>query len=178
MIEKAYVGSKFVATAYMDSYEHERQKAMGNTFSFSAEGGAFGYSASAGTSHETNKSSDSKNMQSKTNASTYTIGSDLPGGANVAEKLKNWVANKAAIAKDPQPIGNYSLIPIEDFVKTALQKEEGWPIDMIDKIKSAMKSHLKTHYCNYLKSEGRLSSCKSPPKAKAINLVSQPKAPT
>ena len=100
-IVKTAVGSKFVATASMDLYEAERQKEMGNSFSFSAEASGFGYSASASGSHDVHKKSHNTKMESFSTAKTYTIGSDLPGGANVAEKLTNWVARKDEVAKDP-----------------------------------------------------------------------------
>jgi len=40
---------------------------------------------------------------------------------------------------------------------------EEWSDAMINKIKKAMASHSKKSYCEYLKSQGKLSSCEFPP---------------
>lgn len=167
------MGSKFVATSEMDKSEVAMKSAMGMDMAFSAEGGGWGYSASVDTSSGYSSSSDSSSVSVSNKASTYTLGSDLPPGDTVLEQLNAWIDMKDLIKKDPQPIGQYTLMDMSKFLKTALGREGDWPHTMIEKISSAFEFalHDKSNpYCEYLVHRGLMDSCAAPAAAKAIQV--------
>ena len=113
------MGAKFVATASFSKSALNKYESEGKTFKFSAE--ASGWGVTAGGSH----SSSNQEINRSTNTSEintldqYTIGTTLPEGDTVRDKLNRWASDDRKIMAHPMPIGDMELIPLVDAITQA-----------------------------------------------------------
>jgi len=67
---------------------------------------------------------ESKDTESNRNTSSsevheedqYTIGTTLPVGRSIADKLSKWASNDEKIMAHPMPIGGLELVPLVDAI--------------------------------------------------------------
>jgi hypothetical protein len=87
------MGDKFVATTSFNRKEYDKVRHHGGHMKFSAEFGVFSFVDADGWKSESGFKSDKKEKgHSKMEAeSMYTIGTKLPKGKNLKERLDNWV---------------------------------------------------------------------------------------
>lgn len=96
----------------------------------------------------------------------YTIGTLLPKGKNIKERLENWSQMKTEIGKQPSPIGNMEVEVITDAIRKSLDLRKILT-PSFDKRLAALGYHLKNKkYCYSLKARGEIESCHDP-KARA-----------
>lgn len=170
------MGAKFVTSSLTERYEYERQRAMGYDLRFNAGASVFTWGARAGSSVTAGTSSHDNGVADTFGSRTYTIGSELPGGDSVEEQLTRWVANKEAILKNPQPVANYELAPVQEYVEKALSTE-GWDPKVIQGIKARMTTLVADPYCDRLKKRGELTSCGEPSSGTPVEPYSEPLMP-
>lgn len=116
-IRKVNMGAKFVSTATFDKKTAIDQKENGKSLSMS--GGVSGWGFSAGGSYSETSSDTTRETTNGmvTETGQYTIGTTLPGGRDLAERLSLWAKNDAKIMAHPMPIGGMTLAPIADEIE-------------------------------------------------------------
>ena len=110
------MGAKFVATASFNKQNLDLLEQEDKTIKFSADVSAWVVSAKG-----SYKSSDSTSTQ-KTSSSEvyeedqYTVGTTLPEGITIRDKLNKWASNDEKIMAFPMPIGDMQLIPLAEAI--------------------------------------------------------------
>ena len=62
---------------------------------------------------ETNQKTSSSEVEEE---DQYTIGTTLPVGRSIADKLSKWASNDEKIMAHPMPIGGLELVPLVDAI--------------------------------------------------------------
>ena len=129
--------------------------------SFSADTGFFEFvdaGASSGVSHEDSKDVSSRSSFAETEM--YTIGTPLPRGESVADKLDTWISDREDGGKTPaQPVGHMELLPIHKILKYAFDQEDLKTSEHKALLKS-LKAYADKPYCSTLLRRGLLTDCK------------------
>ena len=116
VIRKINMGAKFVTVATFDKAIAEKQFEEGKKLSYSGELSGFGFTAGgSSTSTETEKTTN-RSTVSINESDQYTIGTTLPAGDNIKQKLESWAINDAKIMAHPMPIGKMNLVPLVDEI--------------------------------------------------------------
>ena len=77
----------------------------------------------------------------------YTIGTTLPEGNSIQEKLNKWAADDEKIMSHPMPIGGIQLIPITDAIIQSRESRQGLTSTESQKV-MALSNHLgEDKYC-------------------------------
>jgi hypothetical protein len=123
VVKSMSMGSKFIGKSTYDKNTTGKSNKDSTT-----EGSSFSAGAIIGfnTDNETTNSSESNSQNSKTNSdmNMYTLGTPLPTGGTMEDKLNTWAGNTAAIMAEPVPIANMELVLITDAIRKTLKQRD------------------------------------------------------
>ena len=114
----------------------------------SAKADAWVYGSGSASGGASSSSSDSSSQASSvTEQDQFTIGTTLPSGKNLQEKLDSWASNDTKIMSHPMPIGGMQLELLPQSILRS-KKDRGTLTDDITKKMVAMLAHInEDRYC-------------------------------
>lgn len=84
----------------------------------------------------------------------FTIGTPLPTGATVHDKLEAWITQKEDAADQiPQPVGHMKMVPLSDILRYTFRQEEMRSPEHARLLKD-LKAHIDKPYCQSLMKRG------------------------
>lgn len=85
----------------------------------------------------------------------YTIGTPLPSGKTLSERLEKWIEISKNNFDNIQPVGHMKLETIPDMLRYAFM-EEGLTESAYTNVIKALETH---NYCKTLKNNNEIDNC-------------------
>jgi len=157
------MGAKFVATATFNKEEEKQYNSENKYLSYDYCGnGGWIFKYMSADSCESTATSGKEVSSNVSSVDQFTVGTVLPSGDTMKDKLDSWAKDEVEIMKYPMPIGGMTLVPLVDEIWRS--KEVRNTLDDWDAYKlGIIREHIaKDKYCQHLINLGKMTSCEDP----------------